>query len=833
MDDIESLDPFALNKDITQCDFPNPLFVPISGSQFMSTKLNFIKDEYKHIFILCLRDDFLLTPDNAEKIRMFHQKDSSNLDQASTLVDMCKAPFFIAYWRSVKMGLVVVDHDVLIPFNHDKHDLRQKELVYLMLETRKSHVLSWLKQYEVEDHFNIFIKQKIISNYYNLTESLTNNLTSLINKMPDFQYWENTRNCHLSSIEKFEKRQFNLKLIAKWNLPLESIEKEMVRILSTIGGTKNASYSDDERTSGIKRKQIKNSFYEAMKEEDLQIRQDAIEELLIGRGLSHKERYNLICNLLISKNYCHYIFSKRVLKANAKDFIKYGPAFRYLIGYAWVCLFMEENNISRSVIKQTDRFVFDLERASTLPVFAFSHEDPHSNPYYSCFLPDNILKSRKAIYGVKQSIPCQQGIVDVQEFKRRLNIFITGNSEKDLFKEADWSHMVISGGCMAAIMPKMNPLMLLFKKDMNGPMLDEELNRFFQEYYSTSDIDIACNHYDILDFIKHVSHLKRVIVQNLNVPEKDVKVNPYKTLNIYINQQVLKEKCESGEIPISYDTIINNKTNNHVKMYFYDMYLVEKMKNRPVLDIDNDESFDIINYCKLDDTALIINDNLTDQTNNNDKTIYYMYDDNNTLFIMFSEILRFVIKSKHFKRKLEIFRTFQKEFFSTVARFHLPCVRSYYNGTTCYLLPSSICAYHTLTNIDFKYFAGKSDPISILNKYRQRGYGTILNKNEIAVFLAYISSSDILKQGYKISSENINDIATELKIDHPFFCSYQYTDSNYYKNIAPNLSLSDHYKNMYPKYSQNLFIKNTIGTDGNVTPIAKWMIDATYDILQK
>ena len=69
----------------------------------------------------------------------------------------------------------------------------------------------------------------------------------------------------------------------------------------------------------------------------------------------------------------------------------------------------------------------------------------------------------------------------------------------------------------------------------------------------------------------------------------------------------------------------------------------------------------------------------------------------------------------------------------------LPIVRSYYDGNTVYITPSCISACMTFLNMDYKYFAGSKDPIEIINKYRSRGFGTILNENEIKRLLEYSS----------------------------------------------------------------------------------------------
>ena len=92
--------------------------------------------------------------------------------------------------------------------------------------------------------------------------------------------------------------------------------------------------------------------------------------------------------------------------------------------------------------------------------------------------------------------------------------------------------------------------------------------------------------------------------------------------------------------------------------------------------------------------------------------------------------VKFKIDSQYLPHSFEIFSIKYKSFFSTVSKFHLPIVRSYYNGNNVYLLPSCISACMTMMNIDYKYFAGSKDQIDIINKYRMRGFGTYLNAKE-------------------------------------------------------------------------------------------------------
>ena len=93
-------------------------------------------------------------------------------------------------------------------------------------------------------------------------------------------------------------------------------------------------------------------------------------------------------------------------------------------------------------------------------------------------------------------------------------------------------------------------------------------------------------------------------------------------------------------------------------------------------------------------------------------------------------------------KTIEIFRSYNSEFFSTVGKFHLPCVRCYFHNNRVYLLPSCITAIMTGINIDFKYFTGSSLPPDIIAKYRKRGFGTLVNKIEKKMIIQYYNRTE-------------------------------------------------------------------------------------------
>ncbi len=499
-------------------------------------------DEHENLFILCLRDNFK-SIDSAEKnIGLFYNKDTTvdELKSQSKFVTLLQGPISLVKIPSIKRGLVSVDSDLLNIFNDKKYQLPYSVLVFLMLETESPNVQNWLNLYNRNNDLSSFIKLKIFSSYYNLNDANTeNSLISLLENVEDFQYWTNEKNCLHSDDETFKNRKFNLKFKEWTNLTEEEINTQLDKVIKEFyqdkdklkkysvypgedGGKSYVTMPDsvcrpsksidtqlENKQAKIQIKKYK-SFFTIVQTSDMLINFEHVNELLTGISLTPKEKYLLICNLLVSKSYVHYILNnKTALETNRELFEKFKPIFKYLMGYAWFNLYTEER-LKKTRIHQSDRFVFDIDTATYLPIYPFSSENPYQNPYFCLPISESLINGGQHIGGVEQSVNHQNGIVGLSEFKRRLNIFVSGRENVDLFDGMDWSNMVVTGGVMSAIIPKTNPLMLLFRNfiDKSTVFTESELNRFFQEFYAKSDIDIACNHTNVIDFIDNVKILK-------------------------------------------------------------------------------------------------------------------------------------------------------------------------------------------------------------------------------------------------------------------------------------------------------------------------------------
>ena len=163
----------------------------------------------------------------------------------------------------------------------------------------------------------------------------------------------------------------------------------------------------------------------------------------------------------------------------------------------------------------------------------------------------------------------------------------------------------------------------------------------------------------------------------------------------------------------------------------------------------------------------------------------------------------------------EIFNTkYPTSFFSIISKFHLPCVRGYYNGDNVYLLPSCVSAANTLINLDYKYFAGSIDPIDIINKYRIRGYSTILNDSEKIKFIKYVLSLDKTSLMYNNPSlrkqKEIDGILGYFEINDKFFNPREVLYKYYLNNKPVELNYNNVNLNFQWREQNNQIIKNKI-----------------------
>ena len=876
----------------------NPFYVS-NNNQTLSTSENksHIYSRFRRSIGLCLKNG--LPNGSTYDVKKIYNKYATEND----LKEMTK--YFTLVPISIKIinnkfhysTALILHRQVLTAFNTLGTVLESEELVIPFLDITESQLKMYASLYESDYDLNTMLLGNTLYQYYNC-ETYKNivleRLSRMTTDLKESNYWTNPYNCNINITDLFRTRNFRFKeklspnikasICGKNSLQDEAAKEVIEKLL--VSNKKVDEYDIQENvyrkmvftdaSSGINRKDEKNDkngikTYKLYRIDNTpcEITRDQINELF--QSITDKKLlFNLFNSLVLSKTHCHLAINNPIVLAKMKPFFqdKFITFYNYIFAYAWICMYLEEC-ITKTMTKNTNRYVFDINTASQLPFFPYCNENLHLNPYCTLLVDEKTLASSENCHGLPMITNYKEyGIDTLSGFVSKLNIFTSGSPDVSIFdgleKDTDgkWKHFAISGSIIPACVQKRSPLLdQVSKSDMS---FTEKYSRFFSEYYGDSDIDIMCNSNSVFDFIDNVNNLSTVIKTNLSkVVKKDVSdtvvVESYKSLIILINTKFIEQEMSSfGTV----EYIINNLNLPEIKERLYEEYFnVKRESNKKhrkahtgnklyeefykIVPID-DMNVMVTSYepekekyrAYDSDTCVFLNDILSkdDQVSK----------DKNIQVLRISENIKFKIKSTHLKHSLEVFRTKYPDYFSCVARFHLGCVRGYYDGNTTYLLPSCITALMTFTNIDYKYFSGSRDPIEIINKYRMRGFGTIVNNTEKSNIVKYNQSIEKWKKLFGSNVSNVKTHMTPIKLNSDFYKPNKalglVPQNNYYANIDCNYISSIEEYNEYFKINFGYDSKNTkvdflkfsaIKSDGSIEQLKRWVLEAAFDELSK
>jgi len=634
--------------------------------------------------------------------------------------------------------------DDLIKFNFSDKDLNDNPIVYDLSNACifiPNHNWFWFHQF-IEIY--LFDGFKMLHNYLSNETLATldipfDNILIEIQRSMDVKYWSNVNKCMINITSPWLERDINFSDAKEISINTQKQLTDKCNDYLQNIHNKN-KYVD--ASSGIKTRKY-NLYYI---EETTNLNLDNVLDKLVSNEINNNIKDNIINKGLISKKYCHQFIKNPNIVSYINSTVK---TFSKNFGYTWLMMYLEEG-ILKSKIKETDRCVFTLEQARNLP---FDNLNPN------VYIPLMVEKTYINFIGGYKSNSNNNKIEisDINTFRNRLKIFIT-NTDIDVFKNMDWTNIAISGSVIPATCRKIDPM----ERDGNY-----STSRFFDAYYKDSDIDMMCDLQDYKLFINKINYVASIFKQNI------------------------LEKFPESDNPIQVD-ITKNAVIQVSKKYINENY------NGIFTDVDAYNK-----YCE-------IKNNETKQTDSKyaiiDKVVpfeqfkYYVYNNDEIKEPLVGENIKFNISSQHLKRKFEIFRI-KYNFLATVSRFHLPCVRGYYNGTELYLLPSAISALLTNKCIDYKYFAGVRSPFDILLKYVFRGYTIFLNKKESVKLFEYIKNSDKWKNMYDWQ-------------DHYKLSTFQ----TYYSNPFVLLNTNVHYYENR-KYVEHNMISPIISNFGYVIPL--------------
>lgn len=792
----------------------------------------------------------------------------------------------IIYKVSVKMlknfyhysNILLMDSEKLNRFNIFNYELEKKNIVIPIFNISYINLIKYLEQFESVNTLENIFKLKILNDYFQNNE--TEYLNNMISNLEESNYWTEYTNCKIYFSEKFNERTFSL----------NSKRIENAHVLEFASKNKHKSnYINDNYLSQLKYKKYTDIssllycsktntlLYHISSKSDFS--RDEITKLF--ESLDNNQRFLLFCNLLINKKYAYLVINNYpILVMMTPTINKYPQLFSYLMSYTWLTFYIEEC-IKKSDMTISNNFIFDIDTASHLPVFPFNHSNPKINPYMPILVNDVVLDAKNNICGIpdycinpeskQKSIMknTNKRIANLTEFKVRMNIFCTRDPTLDLFENFDFSkyRIGISGSIITACLQVHHPLMSQFSNtDFIG-----KFNDYFDEYYPKSDIDIMFIADDLLTFINNANELYNQIVVNIckhsfvtktDINPNLINLNVCKNANLFVTEKFIDKHIITNN---KFDTLkqkMEYVKENLYNIEIYDQFVsyFKQSRQKYIDDFIKDFLEDEILSLKLKYPDFFDLENI-----NYNIHIKHNIIPDSEIGINISYTIKFKITSGYLNHDLELFQINGNDFFAQVSRFHLPCVRGYYDGTTVYLTPSCISAHMTFMNLDYKYISGTKDPIDIINKYRSRGFGTWLNTAEKKLFIKYSSEIPYWKNMYNITenfSENeINrNILGTLHINNRFFrprhfASDEYIDNNYvdtstrYYNSSLPISISEFiaskshinpYNELYIKrYPEIINLPqinydhiNAINIVGRINPLNKHIINYVYDLIK-
>lgn len=818
---------------------PNPFIYYPQRDKWI---LNEIKDnifkEFKHIYILCLQDGAKYDRDIENK--------KLNVDVIKNYI-LLKTSTKIIRDEDKLHNIMTIKGEILSKYF--PQDFTERELIYPFYNLEYSNVRSFCTQYEGVSSLYDYIVINTVDDYTNHTyinESERINRLLILKSMYEAKYWTKKFNCNQNITIKFNTRLFSLK--DKSDISNINNKELFENIL-------NQKYDDTDYLGLIYkiRSYVDASSYDRRKLYYITQHStlgtlsidnfNKLVDMMISRNYKN-EFYYLVMNTMVSKELCHLIINNRYILEllNSKLFNndinyldKYAPIIRYLLSYVWLSFYHEES-IKKSYINNSDRFIFNIETASLLPNFPYDPYDPVTSPYLPLMIAMEALDPKKNTMGVRleysfdnNNVDYGYGVCNLEEFRRRMNIFITGH-DINILENINWSNIGITGSIMAACLPRFNPLHMNFMdQDHVCNMVD-----FFNEYYSNADIDVICT-LRSFDFIDKVYEIVKTLESNIreryNLADNDdvIICEPIKNATIFFDIDYANTYLVDDNL--SLQDIIANTNDVRVINKVYPMYVEQKeifIKEKIDTSEYNNPKYEP--YFKIVPIEKI-------------KVNLYKHKDNKTpdddiiefKNIRFGENLKFKVRSEYIPRVFEIFNIKHQDIFGTVSQFHLPSVRAYYNGNTVKLLPSCISACMTLTHIDYKYFAGTNDPIEIINKYRQRGFGTFLNTEEMIRMCDYSSKIDKWITAYNLDiniKRSIINFLDYKKYTDKFFHPFTHKIINY--DVMNDYSYVDvFYKKFKSKKTldKNLLELKCIDKNGFVIPYEDWIVEYGYHLL--
>jgi hypothetical protein len=577
-------------KILSSDEIENPLFVSENGGSLNNTNLKEIFQRFSRIIVVCLRENYDDTEDLCEIYnKVINKKTISNVVNNFVFFESSTNLLKNTYY---KYCANVVSKDLLTTlFNLEESDLENEEIVLPMFEltTLDAHLCTSV--YESHTNLNTFKYLNQNTHSYKLNQSVSKfvngSLSDHLSNIKESKYWTKSENCKINMTNVFMHRKFMSRsdknihdIVLKQCIDNEEKDGDKKEINNYMSF--NNSCSDHCDIYGALVDQKHRTFYlENVK--SLNFTKENITQMFMNLK-TEKQQYNFFNALAVSKEYCHTVINNKTILIEMKPlFRKYAPVYKLIFGYAWLTLTLEEY-IMKTKTTIENRYVFDIDTAHHLPVFPFLLDDLHQNPYIvlpiskKCLTSDNLIASHFIT-----SFTQIYGICSLNEFNERFNIFTSGNINRNIFNNINWSNIAISGSCIAACLQK-TPVgyTLMHGNWQSKESKEESWTIFFDKYYKNSDIDLMCNVNSTYEFIEKLDHVVDTLAKNIGCDKDIINVESVKSLYICLTQDFFELNKDNIN-----DSLCKNYTvkelleicnTSEFKEYIYPLYITQKQK---------------------------------------------------------------------------------------------------------------------------------------------------------------------------------------------------------------------------------------------------------------
>jgi hypothetical protein len=871
---------------IQQGDIENPFFVGETGGSLSKLSNKEIYANFSKVYVVCMKDNF---SESSELYKSTYGRvvNKNNLIKQSAQFTFIKTSMNLLRQNYYKRCACILNRDTLVSiFGFDRATTENEEIIIPMFELTetltRTNLSLYDKQYSVTD-LKDFIA---LTDFYNkdYKKPVIAQLSEHIENLRESQFWSNPRNCAINATSLYSKRGF----VSRDKKTKHSISELAHNVANSELGDKDkllaslmkptqdkntdlnyVSFDDDSQSNPfvdlhtvLKASKTRTYFLDDVTK--LELSKEDITEIFMELD-DEATLFSLFNTLATSKEYCHTVVNNKEVLIKMKPFFKkYQPVYKMILGYSWLSFVLEEY-IMKTKSTINNRFVFDIHTACELPSFPFIFDDVHQNPYIVAPIDLKVLKADKNAV----SLFCIDGfdgygVCDFKTFQNRFNLITTGQSDRNILTGIDWNSFAISGSVVTACLRKKSPLFL--NVEHKALSVDENTLKFFNSYYADSDIDMMCNDLSIFGFTEkaHVA-IEQIKKNILNYKEGDLDIAPVKSLYICLSKHFFSEKIDNINDALgtshTVEELIKMTDSPELKEFLYPYYVENKQKSKIAIRKSgksvNDYMRQFMNFANPKDINVdIIKEGISEYTFDSDICLHVndfksnsekVPDSENFLVMKICEGIKFKLTSPKLRKEIELFRCKSNDFFGIVGKFHLPCVRSYYNGNNVYLFPSDITAMMTGINIDYRYFCGIKNKIDILNKYRTRDFGTLLSEQELLAMIDHNVNTPNPKCGgmYAIKSKSTEDVAKVMggrELTDPIFKPLEYTQGlpgvynppnvNYIKTMS---DLRRYYQDTcgysLEKFGIDMMKFTTFSPTGDINPYMSSIPKIYYDIV--